>query len=128
LDHRFWYAAGDFAASLVIGVIAALVSWAIVSPAWNMWVAMFAMMALGMVVGLVLYFPVGIRLGAMEAMIPAMYTGMWSGMVIGMMASMMALPLRHAAEIGAACGIAEIIFIWIANAILRGVTRQTKGG
>jgi hypothetical protein len=29
---------------------------------------------------------------------------------------------------GAACGIAEIIFIWIANTILRGVTRQAKAG
>ena len=110
----------------MIGVIAGLVSWMLVSPAWNMWGAMFAMMALGMVVGLVLYFPVAIKLGAMEAMIPAMYTGMWSGMVVGMMASMIPLPMHHAIEMGAACGIAEIIFIWIANTILRGVIRRPQ--
>jgi hypothetical protein len=39
---------------------------------------------------------------------------------------MMALSMHHAIEIGAACGIAEIIFIWIANTILRGVTRLPK--
>jgi hypothetical protein len=126
MDKRLFYVVGDFFANLIIGVIAGMISWAIVSPAWNMWCAMFAMMALGMVVGLVLFFPVGIKLGAMEAMIPAMYTGMWAGMVVGMIGSMMPLPMHHAIEIGAACGIAEIIFIWIANSILRGVTRQTK--
>ncbi len=128
MDHRFVYVVGDFFASLVIGVIVGLVAWYLVSPGWNMWLAMFAMMALGMVLGLVLYFPIASRLGAMEAMIPAMYTGMWSGMVVGMIGAMMELPMRHAAELGAACGVAEIIFIWIANSILRGVTREKKAG
>lgn len=124
MDHRLSYAVGDFLASLAIGMAAGLVSWLIVSPAWNMWAAMFAMMALGMVVGLVLYLPVAVRLGAMEAMIPAMYAGMWAGMVVGMMGSMMALPLRHALEIGAACGVGEIVFLWIANTLLRGLGRR----
>ncbi len=128
MDHRLFYVVGDFLAQLAIGMVAGLVAWAIVSPAWNMWAAMAAMMALGMVVGLVLYFPVGIKLGAMEAMIPAMYSGMWGGMVVGMMSAMMPMPLHHALEMGAACGIAEIIFIWIANSLLRGVTRQPKAG
>ncbi|MFA7603190.1 MAG: hypothetical protein WCY29_09295 [Novosphingobium sp.] len=124
MDQRLPYAVGDFLASLVIGMAAGLVSWLIVSPAWNMWVAMFAMMPLGMVVGLVLYFPVAGRLGAMEAMIPAMYAGMWGGMVVGMMSAMVALPLRHALEMGAACGIGEIVFLWIANGLLRGAGRR----
>lgn len=126
MDHRLFYVVGDFLANLAIGIIMGLIARAIVGPSWNMWAAMCAMMALGMVVGLVLFFPVGIKLGAMEAMIPAMYTGMWAGMVVGMMSAMMDLPWRHAAEMGAACGIAEIIFIWIANTILRGVTRQPR--
>jgi len=121
VDSRLFYVVGDFLAALAVGIIAALVAWAIVSPAWNMWLAMFAMMALGMVVGLVLFFPLGIKLGAMEAMIPAMYTGMWSGMVVGMMGAMMPLPWEHAAQIGAACGVGEIILIWIVNTLLRGV-------
>jgi hypothetical protein len=126
LDRRPLYAAGDFLGSLAVGIVAALVAWALVGPGWNMWAAMFAMMALGMIVGLVMFFPIGIKLGAMEAMIPAMYTGMWSGMVVGMMEAMMPLSMRHAIELGAACGIGEIVFIWVANTLLRGVRRQEK--
>lgn len=126
LDNRLFYVVGDFIANLAIGVIVGLVAWSIVSPSWNMWAAMFTMMALGMVLGLVLYFPIGSKLGAMEAMIPSMYTGMWAGMVVGMMSAMMDMGWQHAAEMGAACGIAEIIFIWVANTILRGVVRQPK--
>lgn len=128
MDRRLSYALGDFVASLLVGVIVGLAAWAIVSPAWNMWAAMFAMMGLGMVVGLILFFPIGIKLGAMEAMIPAMYTGMWSGMVVGMIGAMMPLPMRHAAEIGAACGGAETIFLWIANTLLRSARRPAKAG
>lgn len=128
MDRRFFYAAGDFLSALVIGMIAAAIAWALVSPAWNMWAAMFVMMALGMVLGMAWFFVAGIKLGAMEAMIPAMYTGMWSGMVVGMMGSMMELPLRHALEMGAACGVGEIVFIWLANTLLRGVQRPAKGG
>jgi hypothetical protein len=51
---------------------------------------------------------------------------MWSGMVVGMMAAMVPLPLPHAAQMGAACGVAEIVFLWIANALLRGVRPLPK--
>jgi hypothetical protein len=126
LDHRLKYVVGDFLAALVIGTVSGVIAWAIVSPAWNMWLAMFSMMALGMVIGLVMFFPLAAKLGAMEAMIPAMYTGMWAGMFVGMLGSMMEVPILHAAEIGAACGVAEIILIWIINTILRGVSREGK--
>ena len=123
MDPRPLYALGDFLGSLLVGVVAATVAWAIVGPGWNMWVAMFAMMALGMVIGMVMFFPLGMKLGAMEAMIPAMYTGMWSGMMIGMIGAMMPLSWEHAAAMGAACGVGEIVFIWIANTMLRGVRK-----
>ncbi len=126
MDRRLSFALGDFIASLIIGMAAGFVAWALVGPGWNMWAAMAAMMAVGMVVGLVLFFPISMVLGAHEAMIPAMYTGMWAGMVVGMMDAMMDLPLRHALEMGAACGVAEIVFIWIANTLLRGVVRENK--
>jgi hypothetical protein len=126
VDSRLYYVLGDMLINLLIGMVAALAAWAIVGPGWNMWLAMAVMMPLGMVIGMLIYFPLGSRLGAMEAMIPSMYTGMWAGMVVGMMEAMMPLSLRHALEMGAACGIAEIIFIWIANTILRGVVRDRK--
>ena len=128
MDRRWYFAVGDFLASLLVGIVAALVAWALVSPGWNMWAAMALMMPLGMIIGLVLFFPLGALLGAQEAMIPAMYTGMWAGMVVAMMAAMMPLSLGHAIEMGAACGIAEIIFIWIVNSILRGKVREAEAG
>ena len=57
-------------------------------------------------------------------MIPAMYTGMWSGMMVGMIEAMMPMSWQHAAQLGAACGVGEIVFIWIANTLLRGVRKQ----
>ncbi len=127
MDRRLFFALGDFVANLAIGVIVAAIAWAVVGPGWNMWAAMIAMMALGMVCGLVFFFPVGMKLGAMEVMIPLMYSGMWSGMMVGMMEAMMPMPLTHALAIGAACGVAEIVFIWIVNTFLRGVTHEVDG-
>jgi hypothetical protein len=124
LDHRLFFVVGDFLANLAIGAIVGLLAWLIVGPGWNMWIAMFAMMALGMVCGLIFFFPVGMKLGAMEVMIPVMYSGMWAGMFVGMAEAMMPLPALHAVAIGAACGVAEIVFVWVANSILRGVTRE----
>jgi hypothetical protein len=128
LDHRLFFVVGDFLANLAIGAIVGLLAWLIVGPSWNMWIAMFAMMALGMVAGLIFFFPVGMKLGAMEVMIPVMYSGMWAGMFVGMAEAMMPLPLLHAVAIGAACGVAEIVFVWVANSILRGVTREAGEG
>ena len=127
MDKRLFYVVGDLVANVIIGVIVALAAWAIVDPAWNMWLAMVAMMALGMALGIVLFFPFSIKLGAHETMIPAMYTGMWAGMFVGMTGAMMPLTMRHAAELGAMVGAAEIVFIWIVNTLLRGITRESGG-
>ncbi len=127
MDHRLFFVVGDFLANLAVGVIVAAIAWWLVPFGANMWFAMFAMMALGMVVGLIFFFPVGMKLGAMEVMIPVMYSGMWSGMMVGMVAAMTPLHLGHALALGAACGVAEITFIWIVNTLLRGVTREADG-
>jgi hypothetical protein len=128
LDHRLFYVVGDFLANLLLGVIVGVISWAIVGPGWNMIVAMFAMMALGMLLGLVFFFPAAIKLGAMEAMVPLMFTGMLSGMVVGMAGAMMPVPLADALAMGAASGVAGIGFIWVANSMLRGITREAEEG
>lgn len=124
MDHRLKYVVGDFLANLLLGAIVGVVSWAIVSPAWNMWVAMFVMMPVGMVIGFFGFFAAAVKLGAMEAMVPLMFTGMLSGMVVGMVSAMMPLSLQQALLHGAACGIAGIVFIWICNSVLRGITRE----
>lgn len=128
MDHRLFYVVGDFLANLLLGVIVGVISWAIVGPGWNMIVAMFAMMALGMLLGLVFFFPAAIKLGAMEAMVPLMFTGMLSGMVVGMAGAMMPVPLADALAMGAASGVAGIGFIWVANSMLRGITREAEEG
>ena len=124
MDHRLYFAVGDFLANIAIGAIVGVVSWEIVGPGWNMWLAMLAMMALGNVVGLLFFFPVGIKLGAMETMVPLMLSGEFSGMVVGMTAAMMMLSALEAGLLGAASGLVGILFIWIVNARLRGVTRE----
>jgi hypothetical protein len=127
LDHRLYFVVGDFVANIVIGAIVGLICWAIVSPSWNMWIAMFAMMPVGTVVGLLLFFPVGMKFGAMEVMVPLMFSGELTGMVVGMAAAMMKMSAGNAALWGAATGVAAIVLIWIVNSILRGVTREAEG-
>lgn len=126
MDHRLFYVVGDFLANVALGVIVGIISWAIVWPGWNMIVAMFVMMAVGMVAGLIFFFPAAIKLGAMEAMVPLMFTGMLSGMVVGMAEAMMPLTAMQAAVLGAASGVVGIGFIWIANNLLRGITREAE--
>lgn len=128
MDHRAFFAIGDLLANIAIGMIVGLICWMIVVPGWNMWITMFAMMALGMVAGLVFFFPVGIKLGAMEVMVPLMFSGMLSGMVVGMVAAMVPLTAMEALLHGAAAGGAGILFIWLVNQLVRGVTREGEGG
>jgi hypothetical protein len=127
MDHRLYFALGDFLANIAIGAVVGLICWAIVSPSWNMWIAMFAMMPLGSIVGLLLFFPIGIKLGAMEVMVPLMFTGELSGMVTGMGAAMYVLTARDALLLGAACGLGGILVVWIVNSLLRGATREAEG-
>jgi hypothetical protein len=127
LDHRLYFVVGDFVANLAIGAIVGLIAWAIVSPSWNMWIAMIAMMPVGTVAGLILFFPVGMKLGAMEVMVPMMFSGELSGMVVGMAAAMAVIGPGEAALLGAVTGMAGIFFVWAANTLLRGVTREAGG-
>lgn len=124
MDHRPFFAVGDFLANIAIGVLTGLLCWAIVDTGWNMWLAMFAMMALGMIAGLVMFFIASIKLGDMEVMVPVMFSGMLSGMVVGMAAAMMQLGLADAALMGGASGLLGIAIIWIANSWLRGPVKQ----
>jgi len=124
VDHRPFFAVGDFLVNIAIGVLTGLLCWAIVDTGWNMWLAMFAMMALGMIAGLVMFFIVSIKLGAMEVMVPVMFSGMLSGMVVGMAAAMIPLGLADAALMGGASGLLGIVIIWIVNSWLRGPVKQ----
>ena len=127
MDKRLFFMIGDLVANVVSGTIAGLAAWAIVDPAWNMWLAMLAMMVLGMALGLVLFFPFSIKLGAMEVMLPLMFSGMLGGMVVGMLAAMVPLSLASALAHGAVSGLAGILCIWIANSMLLGIAYRSEG-
>jgi hypothetical protein len=126
VDHRYGYVIGDLVANVVLGAIVGLLCWLIVGPSWNMWIAMFLMMAIGSIVGLIGFFVTARWLGAMEAMVPLMFTGELTGMVVGMAVPMMPFTAMQSAIWGAACGAVAMVIIWIANALLRGVTREGK--
>ena len=126
MDHRFSYVVGDLLANVILGMIVGAISWAIVAPWWNMWIAMLVTMPIGMFAALVFFFPAAIKLGAMEAMVPLMLTGMLSAMVAGMAAAMMPLPLMQGIALGGASGLFAIAFTWIANGLLRGVRREAE--
>jgi hypothetical protein len=124
LDQRFGYVIGDLVANVALGALVGLLSWLIVGPWWNMWIAMFVMMAIGSIVGFVGFMVTARWLGAMEAMVPLMFTGELAGMVVGMAIPMMPFSAAQGLVWGAACGAGAMVIIWVANALLRGVTRD----
>ncbi|MCB2062983.1 MAG: hypothetical protein KDE25_05910, partial [Novosphingobium sp.] len=75
-------------------------------------------------VGLVGFFVTARWLGAMESMVPLMFTGELTGMVVGMAVPMMPFSAMQGLTWGLACGAGAIVIIWIANSLLRGVTRE----
>jgi hypothetical protein len=128
MDHRFSYIIGDLVANVALGAIMGLLCWLIVGPSWNMWIAMFLMMAVGSFLGLVSFFATARWLGAMEAMVPMMLTGELTGMVVGMAVPMMqSFTAMQGLAWGAGCGLASMAIIWIANTLLKGVTRDGRG-
>ncbi len=121
MDNRLYFILGDLLSNVLVGSVVGGLSWLIVGPQWNMFLAMFVMMLVGMLVALSLFIPASIMFGAMEIMLPIMVTGMLSGMVVGMWIPMSPLSVVQALKIGAGCGLLSILGIWYLNHQLRGV-------
>lgn len=120
VDSRFFYILGDVLSCALTGAVVALVSYALIGLSWPVVVAMVVMMVLGMLIGLLLFFPLSISFGAMEIMIPCMLAGMVSGMVVGMWLAMQPLTLLGAVTIGVETALCVLLFVWVANTLLRG--------
>jgi len=120
MDHRLYFVLGDLFANLLAGAIVGLLCWLIVSPGWNMFVAMIVMMMIGMLIATVLWIPCSVLFGAMEVMVPMMLSGMVSGMVISMSLAMEQLSAATCFSFGAICGLASIVVVWVLNSAMRG--------
>ncbi len=120
MDHRLYFVLGDLFANLFTGALVGWLSWLIVDPGWNMWIAMFLMMVISMFVAIILWIPFSVLFGAMEVMVPLMFTGMVAGMVVGMWAAMEQLSAMDCFYLGAVCGLVSLVVIWILNSALRG--------
>jgi hypothetical protein len=120
MDHRLYFVFGDLFANLLTGALVGWLCWLIINPSWNMWVAMFLMMAISMFVAIVLWVPFSVLFGAMEVMVPLMLTGMVAGMVLGMWLATEQLSAARCFTIGTVCGLVSLVVIWILNSALRG--------
>lgn len=120
MDNRLYFIIGDLLSNIVAGVVTAWLSYLIVSTDWNMFLAMWAMMLLGMLLSMVLFFPAGRYFGAMEVMLPMMLTGMCSGMLVGMWVAMSNPDLGQVLFAGGLTGLFCILAVWFMNSKLRG--------
>jgi len=120
MDHRLYFVLGDLGVNIAVGALIGWITCLVVGTDWNMFVAMFALMVVGMLLAGLLSLPIGIFFGAMEVMVPVMLTGMLSGMVIGMAASMQPVASGAGALSGALCGFISIVGVWFTNHALRG--------
>ena len=121
MDNRLFFVLGDLLANILVGAVVGWFVSLITGAGWNMIIAMFVMMFLGMLLAGVLWLPASICLGAMELMVPLMVTGMVSGMVIGMRSATVTLGAGSACMVGAVFRLATIVMIWIVNQQVRGV-------
>jgi len=127
MDRRLFFVLGDLGLNVAGGALIGWLVWLLIPAGWNMWLAMFLAMALGMLFATVLFIPASVVLGAMEVMVPLMLTGMVAGMVVGMRAAMAATGPGGALFEGAVCGLACIVAVWILNNQLRGTTGEGTG-
>ena len=129
-ERRLYFVLGDVACALVIGGAAGALGAALVSPAWNMWLAMIVGMAAGMLIATPLAFAFLPLFGAMEVMVPAMTSGMFAGMWIAMAAAMRPLGVGAGLRGGMLIGLLVLAAIYALNAYLRrrGDPRARAGG
>lgn len=119
MEHRPYFVVGDVLVSLVVGMLAALGTSALVSRGWIMWLGMLAGLTVGAIVaGVVGGLVFRALFGALEIVIPAMLTGMLTGMVLGTLSCVSAVPPGDAALLGAGCGFLCLAFVYGMNAYL----------
>jgi hypothetical protein len=128
LAGSWWYAAGDCLASVVVGVATATAIRHIVTPHWDMVLAMAAGMVIGTVIHLVVALLLTPLIGALEATVPAGLTGMYGGMYFAMRDAMHAepAPVHQAAVIGAVLGLIAFVVVSLYHRAICGVVFDAR--
>jgi hypothetical protein len=123
IETRPYFLLGDLFANAGVGALASSVVTWLGLPSWPMAAGMVAGMLVGMIIGLAATLAVLSALfGAMEVFVPCMLGGMLAGM-IGAMGPVRVLPPPAT---GALIGVATLILVYIANALLSGERRMSE--
>lgn len=128
MSDRLYFLFGDVLSNVLVGTLAALVCVPVVSPEWNMFVAMVVCMPLGMLTAVVLGTFLIRWFGAMEVMVPTMLGGMTAGMVVGMACAMTPIDAGWAVRAGALIGLVALVFCRYADYLIRGAHRMRREG
>jgi hypothetical protein len=120
---QMYFKIGDFLVSIIIGSLTGICTFRVVATDWNMWLAMFTGMCIGMVSQVLISFIFMPLFGHLEIMIPSMITGMLTGMCSGMIAVAYPypFPLKIAFVLGGVVGIIVCLWIYKRNRKLQGV-------
>ncbi|MHB9004385.1 MAG: hypothetical protein ACYC6C_10040 [Coriobacteriia bacterium] len=123
-----WFAAGDCLASIAVGAGTAAAIRLVVTPHWDMVLAMVAGMVLGTVVHLVVAVLLTPLIGALEATVPAGLTGMYGGMYFAMRDAMHGepAPVHQAALIGAVVGLITFVAVSLYHRAIGGVVFDAR--
>jgi hypothetical protein len=118
-----YFRVGDYLAGSLTGLLTAFAVRAVIGPQWDMVVAMFVGMAVGMLIHLSLLLLIIPLLGTFEMMMPGAVIGMYGGMLFGMRDSMQQtyVSLNSALAVGVLFGLVVVFGIRWWDRQLRGV-------
>ena len=118
---------GDCFASASVGLLTAAAVRAVITPKWDMVIAMLVGMLIGTAVHLLVGLVLTPLIGALEAMVPAGLTGMYGGMYFAMRDAMQTQgPLSDSLAIGAATGAGAYVLVCAYDRVVRGVVFDSR--
>ena len=127
MEHRIYFIIGDILSVTTTGVAVSLTCLALTPSDWNMFIAMLAGMAIGMITALVISGALFVRyFGAMEVMVPSMLTGILTGMVVSMAATMTSPGYSTVAYFGIAIGLLTLLATYFLNKNFTKTTLETQ--
>jgi len=121
-----WFAVGDLAASIFVGVCTAALVQAAIGPSWDMALAMVAGMAIGTVVHLLAWLALMPALGGIEGGAAPGFAGMYFAMRESMDKVPMGSGHGRALLVGAVFGILSWVGVAVLDRLYRGVVFERR--